>query len=183
MAFRRERAVDVRRYIGNDQVQPVFQKTGLTSYNQKRFFTYQTVQKLQWTPPPGDWEVHVFLEEEIDDFKYYGTFVDPCHKEAMATFIRLTHQRYADELGEYFGHPIKGIFTDEIAPLGKLPWSPRLPEAFWTRNGYRIEDHLQALTRTDGEPLSIGEGAGLAAESGQAAGDGWRAASRFPGAL
>ena len=140
-----ERSVDIRRYIGNDQVQPVFQKAGLTAYNQKRFFTYETVQKLQWTPPAGDWEVHIFLEEEIEDFKYYGTFVDPCHKEAMQTFIRLTHQRYADELGAYFGRPIKGMFTDEIAPLGKVPWSPRVPEAFLNRRGYRIEEHLEAL--------------------------------------
>jgi|GEM_PF-222206 len=153
-------ALDVRRYIGSDQVQPVFQKTGLTSYNQKRFFTYQTAMRLQWTPPAGEWEVHVFLEEELEDFKYYGTFVDPCHKEAMATFIRLTHQRYADELGDYFGRPIRGIFTDEIAPLGKLPWSPRLPEAFRRRNGYRIEDHLEALIGGEDERTrDAGDGA------------------------
>ncbi|WP_185602291.1 glycosyl hydrolase [Paenibacillus sp. 598K] len=153
-------ALDVRRYIGSDQVQPVFQKTGLTSYNQKRFFTYQTAMRLQWTPPAGEWEVHVFLEEELEDFKYYGTFVDPCHEEAMATFIRLTHQRYADELGEYFGRPIRGIFTDEIAPLGKMPWSPRLPEAFYRRNGYLIEDHLEALIGGEDERArDAGDGA------------------------
>ncbi|WP_020619413.1 hypothetical protein [Paenibacillus daejeonensis] len=172
-----ERSVDIRRYIGNDQVQPVFQKTGLTAYNQKRFFTYQTVQKLQWAPPAGDWEVHIFLEEEIEDFKYYGTFVDPCHKEAMATFIRLTHQRYADELGAYFGRPIRGMFTDEIAPLGKVPWSPRVPEAFLNRRGYRIEEHLEALIgglAWDGAGASTGcaPGAEAAGETARAEGSG-----------
>src|SRR5690625_1330758 len=85
-----EDAIDVKDFIGNLQVEPVFQKAGLTAYNQKRYFTYQTKKVLQWTPPQGDWEFHCFLEEEIHDFKYYGTYVDPCHPEAMETFIRLT---------------------------------------------------------------------------------------------
>src|SRR5665647_1545794 len=33
-------AVPIRDSIGNYQADPVFQKTGLTAYNQKRFFTY-----------------------------------------------------------------------------------------------------------------------------------------------
>src|SRR5690606_28487213 len=33
------KAVDIRGAIGNHQAEPVFQKAGLTAYNQKRFFT------------------------------------------------------------------------------------------------------------------------------------------------
>ncbi|MFH5181900.1 hypothetical protein ACHHV8_04275 [Paenibacillus sp. TAB 01] len=40
-------AVDVRSAIGNYQAEPIFQKAGLTAYNQKRFFTYRTVQKIE----------------------------------------------------------------------------------------------------------------------------------------
>lgn len=142
-----KRALDVRGSIGSDQVEPVFQKVGLTAYNRKRFFTYQTVKKLQWTAPEreGQWELHCFLEREIDDFKYYGTYVDPCNEEAMKTFIELTHERYAQTVGADFGTAVKGIFTDEIGLLGALPWSPKLPKFFKERNGYELKDQLPAL--------------------------------------
>jgi hypothetical protein len=138
-------AVPIRDFIGNYQADPVFQKTGLTAYNQKRFFTYRTLQKLDWTAPPGRWEVMVIQEQEIEDFKYYGTFVDPCNREAMATFIRLTHDKYAKHLGEFFGATIKGMFTDEIGLLGRIPWSPQLAAFFQERNGYDLLEHLHAL--------------------------------------
>lgn len=144
-------AVDVRSAIGNYQSDPIFQKAGLTAYNQKRFFTYTTVQKIDWTAPAGEWEVIVIQEKEIEDFKYYGTFVDPCNREAMATFIRLTHDKYAQHLGEYFGNTIKGMFTDEIGLLGSIPWSPKLADFFLKRNGYDLRDHLHALLFADAE--------------------------------
>jgi hypothetical protein len=149
-----EQAIDIRDHIGNHQSEPIFQKAGLTAYNQKRFFTYKTVKKLQWTAPAGAWEVHCFLEQEIEDFKYYGTFVDPCNEEAMRTFIALTHERYAREIGEYFGGTVKGMFTDEIGLLGDMPWSPRLLQAFKERNGYDLQDRLHALLFQDGETSS-----------------------------
>ncbi|MBB6734163.1 glycosyl hydrolase [Cohnella zeiphila] len=146
-----DEAVPVRSAIGNYQAEPVFQKTGLTAYNQKRFFTYRTVQKLDWTAPAGEWELLIVQEKEIDDFKYYGTFVDPCNREAMAAFIRLTHDKYAERFGEYFGTTIKGMFTDEIGLLGRIPWSPRLVDFFRERCGYDLRDHLHALFDPDAE--------------------------------
>lgn len=157
-----DRALDVSGSVGNYQAEPVFQKVGLTAYNQKRFFTYATIKKLLWTAPAEggavaeserewEWEVHCFLEEEVADFKYYGTYVDPCNEKAMRTFIELTHERYARELGEHFGKTIKGVFTDEIGLLGKLPWSPKLRQAFRERNGYDLTDHLPALLYADAE--------------------------------
>jgi hypothetical protein len=140
-----KQAVSIRSAIGSYQKEPIFQKTGLTAYNQKRFFTYRTVQRLEWTAPPGDWEIVIVQEKEIEDFKYYGTFVDPCNREAMAAFIRLTHDKYAEHLGEYFGTTIKGMFTDEIGLLGSIPWSPRVADHFLERNGYDLREHLHAL--------------------------------------
>jgi hypothetical protein len=143
-----EATVDLREQIGNLQADPVFQKTGLTTYNQKRFFTFRTVYRVDWEAPSefAEWDVIVYQEKEVEDFKYYGTFVDPCHKEAMATFIRLTHDRYAKYIGEEFGKTVKGMFTDEIGLLGRLPWSPRLPAYFEELNGYSIVEHLPALS-------------------------------------
>jgi hypothetical protein len=87
----------------------------------------------------------VFQEKEIGDFKYYGTFVDPCNRKAMETFIRLTHDRYAQAVSEHFGKTIKGMFTDEIGLLGRIPWSPKLAEQFKRRNGYDLIERLPAL--------------------------------------
>jgi hypothetical protein len=145
------RQVDLGSCIGNFQAEPVFQKTGLTDYNNKRFFTYRTIKKLRWKPPAGRWDIHVFVEAEIQDYKYYGTFVDFGHEEAVRTFIRLTHERYKQAVGQYFGSVIKGMFTDETGYLGRLPWSARLPQQFAERNGYDLKQHLQALVCTDYE--------------------------------
>jgi hypothetical protein len=147
-------AINIEKYIGNYQSDPVFQKVGLTAYNQKRFFTYNTKKILNWTAPEGNWEIHCFLEEEIDDFKYYGTFVDPCNAEAIKTFIELTHERYAQNLGEEFGKTVKGIFTDETGLLGRIPWSPQLPDFFQQLNGYDLRDYLHTLVEPEGEDTS-----------------------------
>ncbi|MBP1966718.1 glycosyl hydrolase [Paenibacillus aceris] len=146
-----ERMIDLKDSIGNLQADPVFQKTGLTTYNQKRFFTYRTVFQLDWEAPAiaNEWDIIVYQEKEVEDFKYYGTFVDPCHQEAMRTFINLTHERYARYIGSEFGDTVKGMFTDEIGLLGKMPWTPRLEAYFKERNGYSITEHVAALSYSD----------------------------------
>lgn len=54
---------------------------------------------------------------------------DLLSQEAVDTFIRLTHQRYYEVLGEYFGNTIIGFFTDEPSLLGRnarkdgFPWT------------------------------------------------------------
>ncbi|MBM7573465.1 glycosyl hydrolase [Aquibacillus albus] len=144
-----DEAIDVKEFIGNIQVEPVYQKTGLTAYNQKRYFTYKPKKVLHWTAPEGQWEIHCFLEQEIDDFKYYGTFVDPCHEEAMFTFIRTTHDRYAEKVGKYFGKTVKGMFTDEIHLLGRFPWSPKLVPFIQENYGYDIRDYIHLLLHHD----------------------------------
>ena len=69
--------------------------------------------------------------------------------EAVAAFIRLTHQRYYDALSEFFGDPIIAIFTDEPSLAGRgglpglLPWTDELWQDLRAR-GYD-ETHLPAL--------------------------------------
>lgn len=146
-----EEAVDLKDFIGNLQVDPVFQKAGLTAYTEKRFFTYRPKKVLNWTTPDGNWEMHCFLEVEIKDFKYYGTYVDPCHREAMTTFIRKTHEKYAETIGNHFGKVVKGMFTDETHLLGRYPWSPRLVDFVKENYGYDIRDYLYLLVDHDGK--------------------------------
>lgn len=143
------RVVDLRKYIGNYQAETVFQKTGLTKYNYKRYFTYGPQKRLVWQVPEGEFGIFIAMAQEIADFKYYGTYVDPCDEEAVATFIQTTHERYHETLGDFFGQEIKGIFSDEVGLLGKIPWSTRLRSFFKKRNGYDIYESMPALFDED----------------------------------
>ena len=44
---------------------------------------------------------------------------DLLSQDSVDTFIRLTHQRYFEEVGQYFGNTVIGFFTDEPSALGR----------------------------------------------------------------
>jgi hypothetical protein len=139
------RAVDLAPYIGSFPAEEVFQSTGLTTYTNKRYFTASLQKRLLWNVPPGRWTISILLEQELDDFKYFGTYVDPCHKAAMQTFIATTHEQYARHFQQHFGATIKGLFTDEVGLPGRIPWSSQLPAFFRAHYGYDLIDALPAL--------------------------------------
>lgn len=140
--------IDLERYIGILHSRPVFQRTGLTAYNDKRFFTAEPAYILDWVAPAGEWELLVIVESEIRDFKYYGYYMDPCHAGAVQSFIDVTYERYAQEVGDLFGTTIRGFFSDETGFLGNIPWSRSLEEVFAKRNGYALLPHLDLLLQS-----------------------------------
>jgi len=71
-------------------------------------------------------------------------YVDLLRRPVSETFIRMTHDRYYEELAEHFGKTIVGFFDDEPA-IGGAHDSPELFEAFADRYGYRLEDCLDHL--------------------------------------
>jgi hypothetical protein len=73
-------------------------------------------------------------------------YIDVLSKEAVAAFIRFTHEKYFERFGSDFGKSIQGFFTDEPRlAQGKIPWSYILPEKFRESYGYDIVDNLPAL--------------------------------------
>lgn len=77
-------------------------------------------------------------------------YPDLMNPTATRRFIELTHERYKATIGHEFGRTVRSIFTDEPRLLGKLgtdtiPWSPQLPRAFRTQNGYGLDDALGLL--------------------------------------
>ncbi len=85
------------------------------------------------------------------------TYLDTLSHDAVAEFIRVTHETYLKKHGKDFGKTIPGIFTDEPnhghkighdnntgAPAG-LPWTAKLPEVFKKRYGYDLIPHLPEL--------------------------------------
>lgn len=137
--------VDLEALAGNLQTEEIYQTTGLTKYNNKRFFTYRPERILKGTLPAGSWRVEVYTQAALGEFKYYGGFFDPCSKEAVQTFLKTTHEKYEKYMGEKFGSRIYGMFSDEVGLLSPIPWSKRLPEYFKQVKGYDLLEHLPAL--------------------------------------
>lgn len=91
--------------------------------------------------PGGRYLVYTFTKGTIrgihfgEDDKQPGApaAADILNGEAVEEFIRLTHDRYYEELKEYFGSTIIAFFTDEPSPLGRCagkfrPWLPGLEQ-------------------------------------------------------
>ncbi len=69
---------------------------------------------------------------------------DILNPDAVDLFIHLTHDRYYEELKEYFGNTVIAFFTDEPSALGRnaehyKPWVPGLEKELEAAGG-RVED-------------------------------------------
>ncbi len=76
------------------------------------------------------------------------TYLDTLSGDAVAEFIRVTHEKYAGEVGSKFGGTVPAIFTDEPAVNnndGPFSWTAELPEMFRKKCGYDLLDHLPEL--------------------------------------
>lgn len=145
--WRWDQSIDISQHIGSLQNEHIFQQSGLTAYNPSRYFTAHPQKYLQCTLPSGKWELAIAMQVEVQDFKYYGHYMDPCHSEAVRTFMQLTHERYRQEMGSYFGDVVKGVFSDEVGLLGNFPWSAALPHFFAETQGCDLlqRDSMLAL--------------------------------------
>ena len=92
-----------------------------------------------WTTPSGGHIRGVFPEEESGSVTAppAGDILNP---EAVACFLRLTHDRYHEELEEHFGTTIIAMFTDEPSVFGKSPLRPRDPHPYTTGLSEWLED-------------------------------------------
>ncbi len=73
---------------------------------------------------------------------------DILNPDAVDAFIQITHERYYQELKEYFGSTIIAFFTDEPCPLGRntdgfREWVPGMEQEIPAKGG-RLEE-LEAL--------------------------------------
>ena len=111
-----------------------------------------------WNTQSGGHIRGVYPEEES------GSVIAPAagdilNPDAVACFIRLTHDRYFEHLKEFFGTTVIAMFTDEPSVFGKSPLRPKDPRPFtpglieWleTRWGYDPRPWLPALWLNFGE--------------------------------
>lgn len=141
-----DRFLDLAPYIGTGYVQDVFQLSGLTAYNRKRYFQGELSQYLYFPVPEGEWKICIFVETVLTHFKYFDTFVDPLNPDAVRYFIETTHEAYKKHVGSEFGKTIKGFFTDEVTAFPpEQPWSPLLPDLVKKRHGIDLLEYLPTL--------------------------------------
>ena len=51
-------------------------ETGLTAYNQKRYFASNPVPVLETSLPNGNYRIFVSAQQKVDKFKYWDNYVD-----------------------------------------------------------------------------------------------------------
>ncbi len=86
------------------------------------------------------------------------SYVDTLSKDAIDQFIHVTHDAYAEAIGDEFDKIVPAIFTDEPQFSRKqtfnfatdtrdvtLPWTPDLPDTFRAKYGYDLIPHLPEL--------------------------------------
>lgn len=140
-----EKRLDLMEDIGSLQTSEIYQITGLTMYNNKRFFSYGPQEVLETCLPEGSWDIDIYIQKPLGDFKFYGGFFDPCSKEAVRSFLDTTHEKYRKALGKNMSESVMGIFSDEVGMLSPIPWSKKVIQAFRDRKGYSLTEVLPAL--------------------------------------
>ena len=84
------------------------------------------------------------------------TYLDTLNPKAVKRFVEVTHDRYKEKIGEYFGNVVPAIFTDEPQFTRKkvlrnstdtdeditMPWTDDIPETYKAQYG---EDILESL--------------------------------------
>lgn len=107
------------------------------------------------------------VETEAGGWHNDGTYLDTMNPKAVAEFVRVTHQAYADRYQKHFGGTVPAIFTDEPnygycnasfqeGSVRKyyLQWTSALPQEFKKRWGYDLRDHLPETCLAGAEPFS-----------------------------
>lgn len=116
--------------------------------------------------PPDQVALYAYLEV-VPPWAWFNNYqyLDTLNPKAVAKFIEVTHERYAEVLGDRLGTTIPAIFTDE--PLFRLmdrpvdhradddlrvSWTDDLPETYAQHFGEDLLDVLPAVLydRTDG---------------------------------
>ena len=100
------------------------------------------------------------VNEKEDAWFNYQTYFDAMDKDAVAEFIKVTHERYKEVIGERFGKSVPAIFTDEpnanhektmFAPTPEskdrqvFTWTRKFEQEYLKMYGYDFLDRLPEL--------------------------------------
>ena len=105
--------------------------------------------QLDWTPPPGRWQVLVFKQYVADSGVSGGVggpqlVLDHFRREAFDAHAR----RVGDPLSGTLGAAkpaLQSVFIDSLELMQDLPWSPDFLEQFKKRRGYDLTPYLPLI--------------------------------------
>ncbi|MGI5817742.1 MAG: glycosyl hydrolase [Armatimonadota bacterium] len=86
--------------------------------------------------------------QEVSGWTNDGGYLDTMNPDAVAEFIRVTHDEYAARYADEMGSIIPAVFTDEpsygaqIHGGQRIPWTLRLLDEFEARRGYDLRERL-----------------------------------------
>ncbi len=87
------------------------------------------------------------------------TYIDTLNPDAVKEFVKVTHDKYKEWVGDEFDKTVPAIFTDEPQVSRKnqignsfdcdrdifMPWTDRLPEEYEKRYGVNVFEHLPEI--------------------------------------
>lgn len=97
------------------------------------------------------WVIYTAVAEIVLTDSKFGVLPDNLNKECVRAFIEYTHEMYRNALEDKFGNSVPGIFTDEPAAGGNLPWTGVLEEEFRKEKGYDLKENYFHLADTFGD--------------------------------
>ncbi|MCP4313290.1 MAG: hypothetical protein GY790_18690 [Bacteroidetes bacterium] len=125
---------------------------------------------LEWRAPSGEWNIFAVTKYRLYEGyqaaikgggKVGANYPSLMMREVTDAFMRITHERYADYMGEDLGKYFTSTFTDEPSTMAVqfhtyaynhavVPWQEVLSEEMEKRYGYRPEGKLVELYFDDG---------------------------------
>ena len=118
----------------------LFGKSEYPHYRAETFFPHLQLQ----TKLEAGWKVYAVTAVTVEGSKY--RFIpDNLNPDCVQEFIRLTHEKYREVLGDKFGNAVPGIFTDETAVGSPYPWTGRFAEEFRKRRHFSADNQFYRL--------------------------------------
>ncbi len=81
--------------------------------------------------------------------RFFDRHVDMFSREAADLFISITHEKYAEHIGQYFRDPIELVYTDDesfqVCTTWGIPWSEVLDSEYARRFGHQLATILPRL--------------------------------------
>ncbi len=115
------------------------QLAGKTVYNHRRAETFYPGMIIRTALRPGE-KLLLITAKAVTDTKYRW-LPDNMNPECAKEFIRLTHEKYFEYLDGKCGKTVPGIFTDETAAGGAIPWTPEIGKVYKKRFGEKLRWH------------------------------------------
>jgi hypothetical protein len=125
-------------------------------YGTKRADTSKPEYAIKVPQIPAGMKLMGFVARPlVFDWITWGGLADSLNPKATDYYIKLTHEKYKNYVGNMFGNEIKAIFTDEPKYYSKTPWTPGFNELYQEKLGYDLKPRLYQLFNDSTDAQSI----------------------------